>query len=172
MTRTWDGMRLARARVVASLVVIALALAGCAGGGPGGKSGGGGGGGGCTCDPAAGCPSVSLSTNIQPIFNRSCSQSAACHAGGSPPQDLNLQVGQTYGQTVGVRATEKAGEIRVKPGKPDDSFLIKKIEFTPGTPGLQMPVGCPGAPTQGAVCLSPDDIAAIRQWITDCAPNN
>jgi hypothetical protein len=158
-------------RVVPTALLFAVALAvGCAGGGSDG-GGGGGGGGGCKCEPP-GCPTLSLSQNIQPIFNRSCAQSAACHAGGAPPQDLNLQVGQTHSQTVGVRSTERASEIRVRPGKPDDSFLIKKIEFPTGTPGLPMPVGCPGSPTQGAVCLTNDDLAAIRQWITECAPNN
>jgi len=35
-----------------------------------------------------------------------------------------------------------------------------------------MPQGCPGTPAGGAVCLSADDIAAIRTWVTECAQNN
>lgn len=145
-------------------------LVGCAGGG-GGDGGGGNAGGGCKCEPP-GCPTISFAQNIQPIFNVSCAQSGACHAGGAPPQDLNLQAGQAYGQTVGVKSTERLNEIRVRPGRPDDSFLITKIEFPTGTPGLPMPPGCPGSPTQGATCLTPDDLAALRQWIVECAPNN
>jgi hypothetical protein len=116
---------------------------------------------------------VSFAQNVQPMFNRSCAQSAACHAGGAPVQDLNLQAGQARSQIVGVKATETRGEIRVKPGNPDDSFLVKKIEYPAGTPGDQMPVGCAiDAPTQGAVCPSPDEILALRQWIEECALDN
>jgi hypothetical protein len=116
---------------------------------------------------------VSLAQNIQPMFNRSCAQSAACHAGGTPVQDLNLQAGVARSQIVGVKSTERPGEVRVKPGNPDDSFLVKKIEYPPGTAGDQMPVGCANnAPTQGAVCPTPDEILALRQWITECALDN
>ncbi len=154
----------------AALVVVALAV-GCAGGGSGGSGGGGGGGGGCKCQPP-GCPTLSLAQNIQPIFDRSCAQSTACHAGGAPPQDMNLSRGLAHSQTVRVHSTELPQRIRVIPGNPDNSFLVQKIEYPPGTPGTPMPQGCPGNPVQGAVCLSPDDIAAIRQWITECAPDN
>ena len=164
MRSTWTRLR-------AFVGVAMVSLVACAGGGHDG-GGTGGGGGGCKCE-APGCPTVSLAQNIQPIFNRSCAQSAACHAGGAPVQDLNLQAGQSRSQTVGVKATETRGEIRVKPGNPDDSFLVKKIEYPAGTPGDQMPVGCEiDAPTQGAVCPRPDEILAIRQWITECALDN
>ena len=88
-------------------------------------------------------------------------------------QDLNLQAGQSRSQTVNVRSTERPSAIRVKPGKPDDSFLVLKIEYPVGTPGDQMPVWCAiDAPRQGAVCPSADEVTAIRQWITECAPDN
>jgi len=149
-----------------ALVAVASALIGCAG--SGGGSGGGGGGGGCK-PPAT--PTVLLSSNVQPIFNVSCALSG-CHAGAVPVQGLDLSTGKTYSNTVNVKSTEVPKDTRVVPGKPDESYLQQKIEGTQGIAGVQMPQGCPGAPLSGAVCLTADNIAAVRQWIMECAQNN
>jgi len=50
--------------------------------------------------------------------------------------------------------------LRVEPGNPDDSYLVQKIEGTASV-GAQMPLGGPA--------LSDEQVAAIRQWITDGA---
>jgi len=152
------------------VVLAACLLAACAGGGP---SGGGGGGGGnkCKCDPP-GCPTVSYSQNIQPIYDRSCAQSTACHRGSVPAGDLDLSQGKSYGQTVNVKSSQQPKVLRVKPGSPDNSYVYQKIIGAPGISGTLMPQSCPGNPLQGAVCLSADDIAAIGQWITECATNS
>ena len=150
-----------------ALVAVASALIGCAG--SGGGSGGGGGGG--KCKPPA-TPTVLLSSNVQPIFNVSCAL-AGCHSGAVPVQGLDLSTGKTYSNTVNVKSTELPKLIRVvSTGKPDDSYLVQKIEETRPPAGVQMPQGCPGAPLNGAQCLTADSIAAIRQWITECAQNN
>ena len=62
--------------------------------------------------------------------------------------------------------TEIPRLLRIKPGKPNDSYLVQKIEGTPGIAGLQEPPGCPGSPLNGAQCLSADDISAIRRAMT------
>ena len=49
---------------------------------------------------------------------------------------------------------------------------MRKIEGGPNISGVLMPNGCPGSPSSGAQCLTSDEIAAIVQWITECAPNN
>jgi len=149
-----------------ALVAVASALIGCAG--SGGGSGGGGGGGGCK-PPAT--PTVLLSSNVQPIFNVSCAL-AGCHSGAVPVQGLDLSTGKTYSNTVNVKSTEVPKATRVVPGKPAESYLQQKIENTPGIAGQQMPQGCPGAPLNGAQCLTADQIAAIGQWIMECAQNN
>jgi hypothetical protein len=59
-----------------------------------------------------------------------------------------------------VPSTEVPAILRVVPGNPDDSYLVQKIEGTASV-GAQMPLGGPE--------LSDDEIAAIRQWITDGA---
>ena len=150
-----------------ALVAVASALIGCAGSG-GGSGGGGGGGGGCK-PPAT--PTVLLSSNVQPIFNVSCAL-AGCHSGAVPVQGLDLSTGKTYSNTVNVKSTEVPKATRVVPGKPAESYLQQKIENTPGIAGQQMPQGCPGAPLNGAQCLTADQVTAIRQWITECAQNN
>jgi hypothetical protein len=146
-----------------AVLLTALLLAACAGGG----GGGGGKGGGGACKPPA-TPTICFATNIQPIFDRSCAQ-AGCHSGAVPAQALDLSAGRSLQQIVGVKSTEVLRLFRVKPGAPDQSYLVQKIENAPGIAGVLMPQGCPGNPLQGAQCLSADDVAAIRTWITECA---
>jgi hypothetical protein len=146
------------------LLVVAFAV-GCAGGGGGG--GGGGGAKGCTCDPP-GCPTVSFNGNIQPIFNRSCATSSQCH-GPNGAQGLDLTVGNSIKNTVGVKSTQQPRKLLIKAGDSADSYLFQKITAAPGISGIVMPQGCPGNPIGGAVCLVADDTNAIEQWITECA---
>lgn len=156
-------------------VALVAAVAGCAGSGGDGGGGGGGGGGGNTNCKNPPTPTVSLSTNIQPIFNRSCAVAAACHAGPASFGGSDLSVGQVIPNWVRVASVENPSILRIRPGDPDKSFMIIKIGAgPPGTtfPGFLMPVGCPGSGDNGAVCLSADDIEAIRTWIQECAPNN
>jgi hypothetical protein len=51
----------------------------------------------------------------------------------------------------------------VKPGDPDDSYMVHKIEGLSGITGGQMPLG--------ETPLPQATIDAIRQWITNGAPN-
>jgi hypothetical protein len=122
------------------------------------------------CKPPV-TPTVLLSTNVQPIFNRSCAL-AGCHLGPVPAQGQDLSAGMTVGSSVNVKSTEIPTRLRIKPGKPDESYLVQKIEGTAGIAGIQMPQGCPGSPLNGAQCLSAMDMACIRQWITECAQAN
>src|SRR3989442_11503888 len=147
------------------LLVLLCLLAGCAGSGGGGGTPGAKG-----CKPPA-QPTVSFANNIQPIFNRSCAL-AGCHVGPVPTGPVDLSVGQAYGQIVNVKSAQQPNLKRILPGKPDQSYIIRKIEGGPNIAGVFMPQGCPGAPLNGPRCLSADDIAAIRQWVTECALNN
>ena len=149
-----------------ALVAVASTFIGCAG------SGGGSGGGGnpCACKPPA-MATVHLSTNVQPILDRSCALSG-CHTGAVPAQGQDLSAGHTVSSSVCVKSTEIPRLYRIKPGKPDDSYLVQKIEGTPGIAGLQEPPGCPGTALNGAQCPSVEDITVIRQWITEGALNN
>src|SRR5438128_11285940 len=105
-----------------ALLAITCLLAACAG------SGGGGGGGAPkpACKPPA-TTTVSFSANIQPIFNRSCAL-GGCHVGSVSPGSLNLQVGQAYGQIVGAKSAQQPNLLRIQPGKPDLSSLLRHID--------------------------------------------
>ena len=148
-----------------AVLAIGGTLTGCAGSG---------GGGGAppkpACKPPA-TPSVSFATTIQPIFNRSCAL-PGCHVGPVPTGGLDLTAGVAYSQLVNVPSTQQPGLKRVKPHFPKDSYLVRKIQGGPNISGVMMPNGCPGAPLNGAQCLTPDEIMAIVVWITECAPNN
>ena len=116
-------------------------------------------------------PIVRLSSNVQPIVDQSCAV-AGCHLGPVSAQGMDLSAGKTFSSTVEVKSTEIPRLLRITPGKPNDSYLVQKIEGIPGIAGLQEPPGCPGPPLNGAQCLSVEDITVIRQWITEGALNN
>lgn len=146
----------ARAKDVLLLVSLSSALTACGSGGGGGGSqypaaGGGGGGGGTT-------PLLPTLASIQTnVFDRICT---ACHIGATAPLGLRLDAANSYALLVGVTSVQEAPQLRVKPGDPNDSYLIRKLEGTQ-TVGGRMPLG--GTP------LSSTDIAVIRQWILDGA---
>jgi hypothetical protein len=96
------------------------------------------------------------------IFTPICS---VCHAGGSAPEGLRLDAANSYNLLVGVPSTEVPSLMRVKPGDPDNSYIIQKLEGHAAV-GAQMPDGCPT--TQP--CLSASTIGFIQQWIMNGAP--
>src|SRR5580658_7678103 len=138
-------------------LLLALCAAGCAGNGEGlnqnGQplSSGGGSGGPITAD------FESIQENV---FTPICS---VCHIGASAPLGLQLDAAHSYNLLVGVPSTEQPNLLRVKPGDPDDSYMVHKIEGLPGITGGQMPLG--------ETPLPQATIDAIRQWITNGAPN-
>lgn len=91
------------------------------------------------------------------VFTPICS---VCHAGGSAPQGLRLDASNAYAMTVGVSSAEVPSILRIKPGDPDNSYLIQKIEGHASV-GARMPYGGP--------YLDAATIAMIRQWIANGA---
>jgi hypothetical protein len=130
-----------------------LALAACAGSGAGldanGRPQGSNGGGG-----ALTATFQSIQDNV---FTPICS---VCHAGGAAPQGLRLDAVNSYSLLVGVPSTEVGSVLRVKPGDPNNSYIVQKIEGHAAV-GAQMPFGGPPLPSA--------TIAVIRQWISDGA---
>lgn len=150
----------------ALLLALGVLAAACAGGGGDGGQGGGGPRG-CKCDPP-GCPTVSFTGNIQPLFNRSCATSSQCH-GPNGAEGLELTPGNSISNTVGVKASQVVRKLLIKAGEPGDSYLFQKTVGAPGIAGIRMPQGCPGTAAGGAVCPTQDEINALEQWITECA---
>jgi hypothetical protein len=94
------------------------------------------------------------------VFTPICSK---CHIGASAPYGLQLDAAHAYNFLVGIPSAEQPNLMRVKPGDPDNSYMVHKIEGLPGIVGGQMPLM--------ETPLSQATIDAIRQWITNGAPN-
>ncbi len=131
--------------------------AGCAGNGDGLNSEG---------EPltSGGSTSTTVTADFQSIqdnvFTPIC---AKCHIGASAPEGLQLSEGNAYNNLVGVPSTEQPSVLRVNPGNPANSYMIRKIMGAPGISGLQMPYMLPPLPTATQ--------AAMAQWVTNGAPN-
>jgi hypothetical protein len=76
---------------------------------------------------------------------------------------LQLDAAHSYNLLVGVPSAEQPSLLRVKPGDPDNSYMVRKIEGAAGILGGQMPLG--------ETPLPQATIDAIRQWIADGAQN-
>src|SRR5690606_18077686 len=83
-----------------------------------------------------------------------------CHTGASAPLGLRLDEGASYALLVNAPSAEVEGVLRVDPGNPDDSYLIRKLEGTAEVGG-RMPLNAPALPAS--------TIAIIRQWIVEGA---
>lgn len=97
------------------------------------------------------------------IFSRSCALSG-CHAGASAPLGLDLSAGQAYANTVGVPSVEVPDLLRIAPGDPDASYLVKKVQGDPDIVGGRMPLGRDPLPQA--------QIDLLRDWIEAGAAND
>lgn len=114
---------------------------------------------------AAAADLVSLSAQVQPIFDQNC---VVCHAKGAESGGLNLTKRKVYKSLVGIKSTE-APLDRVEPKDPAKSYLIHKLDGTykaVGGTGDSMPKMDIPRP------LATADITLITQWIAEGAPNN
>jgi hypothetical protein len=90
-----------------------------------------------------------------------------CHTanGRNPAGQLNLTNNVAYDSLVNapVRgAGAPAGSIRVIPGDPDRSYLVKKLEGTSGIVGQRMPFN-------GGPFLTDGQMVILRRWIANGA---
>ncbi len=95
------------------------------------------------------------------IFTPICTR---CHTGAVAPLGLVLDEGVAWQNLVGVSSAERPEMLRVKPGDPESSYIVWKVEGRPEITGGQMPLGL--------TPLSAEQIAAIRGWIAAGAPAN
>ncbi len=106
---------------------------------------------------------ISFSKDIVPLLKTRC---VACHLSGQEPGNMKLTPKAAYATLVGVPSAETKLK-RVEPGKPDESYLLRKLEGThvaAGGTGERMPMG--------AEPLPPEQIAKVRGWIEQGAPDN
>jgi len=145
------GMRVHAVSLSSTIVAVVVAsiAAGC----------------GSSSTPTTPTPTLSFSQRIQTeILTPSC---ASCHTddGRSPAAGLNLKAGSAYAALVGVASTGKPGAVRVIPGNPSGSYLVQKLEGAADIVGLRMP-------RNGPPFLTDAQVALVRQWIQNGAPNN
>jgi mono/diheme cytochrome c family protein len=98
---------------------------------------------------------TSFSRRVQPIFDANC---VACHQTAGASGGLNLEDGMSYRSLVSRKSGESA-LMYIAPGKPQASYLLRKLEGThtqAGGSGERMP---PTGP------LDSESISVIQRWI-------
>ncbi|MFS8581679.1 MAG: hypothetical protein FWJ61_02435 [Limnochordales bacterium] len=107
---------------------------------------------------------VSFSNDIMPMFLASC---AACHDSEDPSADLNLET-NVWENIVGVESTRVEPPMAyVKPGDPQNSYLIHKLAGTHeevGGRGQRMP--------RGRDPWTEEQMELIIRWVSEGALNN
>lgn len=124
---------------------------------------------------------VRFSEIVDTIFRPSCATSF-CHdaQGAAFSGNLDLRAAEAYAHLVGVISAREAaaadGLLRVKPGDPDNSFLIRKVcPADIGAPlcsGTALPSAYGGRMPLVGSSLSAAKIEALRAWILRGAPND
>jgi mono/diheme cytochrome c family protein len=115
-------------------------------------------------------PTVTFSSIQHDIFETGDANGRAactnCHTsvGRSPAGGLDLIHAAAYEQLVNMPARAVSGSMRVVPGDPDRSYLVRTIEGASGIAGQRMPISGP--------YLTESQIAIVRQWIAQGAPRN
>ncbi|MFQ5456505.1 MAG: hypothetical protein ACE5EA_09960 [Nitrospirota bacterium] len=104
-----------------------------------------------------------LSSIETKIFEKSCAF-PGCHGDIDTKRGLNLKFGKSRENLVDVDSDEKPGVGRVVPGDPDNSYLILKLEGNSNIDGERMPLN--------GSALTNEEIAVIREWITNGALDN
>jgi hypothetical protein len=111
-------------------------------------------------------PVMTLSRDVQPIFTASCAL-VNCHSGRFPNEEMTLEAGKAYANTVGVPSNQAPDLNRVEPGDPQKSYLWHKIN------GTQLSVGGEqDRMPRDRPALKAADIEKIRLWIEQGAEDN
>lgn len=87
-----------------------------------------------------------------------------CHTavGRNPAGGLNLTHDLAYDNLVNQPSRNKPGAVRVVPGDPSNSYVIQKLEGTPGIVGQRMPFN-------GGPYLTDGQMLFLRRWIANGA---
>jgi len=101
---------------------------------------------------------ATIPDDVAAVFQNNCIR---CHKGKFPPRGLNLEAANLPGTIVGVPSVERPDLKLVDPGRPEASYLFKKITAAPDIKGKSMPVGGH---------LGEPEIGLIRDWIAGLKP--
>jgi hypothetical protein len=112
-------------------------------------------------------PPVSFAKDILRIFTnngaRTCNKDG-CHNGNDFAEGLNLDAHSAYASIVDVDSGQEFDLKLVKPGDAANSYLYRKVAPGARINGSRMPRLSPA--------LSSADVALIRRWIDNGAPEN
>ena len=87
-----------------------------------------------------------------------------CH-NGNPFVPGNFTGTNAYSALVSRASVEQPSLMRVAPGDPDNSYMVRKLEGGPNITGERMPRG-------GGPYLTSGQILVIRRWIAQGAAND
>jgi len=107
---------------------------------------------------------ISFATSVQTVFSANCT---GCHTGAGAAGGLSLASGVAHSSIVDQNSGQVPTLKRVRPSRPDSSYLVHKIQGTQATvggSGSRMPLA--------AAPLSNATINIIRNWILQGALNN
>lgn len=105
--------------------------------------------------PASGC-TPDIETIQKTVFRWRCNN-RGCHVGPAPAARLDLDDGGVEDRLVGVGASDCPGQVLVVPGKPEASYLVRKLVDEEPACNARMP--------SGPDTLPEGDIACIQEWI-------
>ncbi|WP_437623292.1 hypothetical protein [Sorangium sp. So ce1151] len=130
-------------------------------------------------------PEVSFTTDVLPVFQRSCSFSSTCHGAeagsagfaylgpGLSEQATPAQVDAIVAQNVGAPSRASSGMPRITAGDPANSFLMHKLDGTLSCGDLECAADSCGDPMPyGGEPLPAAERDAIRRWIQQGAKVN
>jgi hypothetical protein len=118
----------------------------------------------CAGGSQPGEPAATLSELQQEIFTPSCAK-GGCHDSATASEGLVLAAGSTFSQVVNVPSNQAPIRLRIEPGNPEDSYLMKKVRGDSDTSGVKMPL-------DGPPFLSNAQIQRLASWIENGAPDN
>jgi hypothetical protein len=110
---------------------------------------------------ASGC-TPDIATIQKTVFVPRCN-TAGCHNKADQAASLDLESPAPDTQLIDVAAQQCGGQIRVRPGDPDHSYLIDKLAAAQPACGIRMPNGASG--------LAADDVLCIRTWVASLPGN-
>lgn len=103
---------------------------------------------------------VMVPDEVASIFEKRCA-SWGCHAGPGAPKNLDLTLEFVLPSLINKPSSQKPEFLRVKPGDPENSYLVMKIKGDPRIDGERMP--------RGSEPLAEAEIATIESWINQLA---
>jgi hypothetical protein len=114
-------------------------------------------------DPTAGLPDVlvanpDFNTHILPVLTKRCSI-GGCHSMATAQAELDLTAGVAYDNLVGVASRQRPQYSRIRPFRPDSSWLVLLISA--GAGGVDGYARMPLSSTP----LTPNQIGTIINWV-------